>query len=70
MQLNSSCTPVEFSMKFLNKLMIGLSDGMTCSDFAICTLKRTCRKCGNRFEVEENEKICSMCKSIRNNIKR
>lgn len=65
-QLDANCTPTEFAMKFLNKLMIGLVDGVSLGDFPSAEILRTCQTCGRQFTVlenEENAKICSDCQS-------
>ena len=60
-QLNASCTPEEFCIKFLNKLMIGIKETVTLSDTAIIVIYRNCIVCKQRFQVKANETICPGC---------
>lgn len=62
-QLDANSTSIEFAMKFLNKLMIGIRDGGVFSDSASPEVLRTCPTCGKRFTVVENENICPDCQS-------
>ncbi len=60
-QLEADCTPKEFTMRFLNKLMVGVHDTIGMSDFCVPSLVRTCHCCGKRFEVQQNETTCREC---------
>lgn len=63
-QLDANSTTTDFAMKFLNKLMIGISDGMSLGDFAsIEVASRTCQTCSRRFTPVENEMICPDCQA-------
>jgi len=67
-QLDANCTPTEFTMKFLNKLMSGIRDGFVLGDSPSIEVFRKCRTCGRQFTTVENEIICPDCqaKSIPN----
>ena len=60
-QLDANCTPTDFVLKFLNKVMIGLSEKVTFSEVVLVVHKRICRTCGQQFTVKENENICPNC---------
>ncbi len=59
--IDANSTSDQFSMKFLNKIMLGLCEYITMKDEAMVELIRTCTKCGNKFTVHNNEKICPKC---------
>ena len=59
--LDADCTPHEFTMSFLNKLMIGIHDAVLIGDEVTATVHRVCEQCGDQFELKENEKICPQC---------
>ena len=59
--LNADSTPHEFAMRFLNKLMIGIQETVSCSDTVSVTVHRVCARCGDKYEVKENEKACPKC---------
>lgn len=61
--LDADSTPHEFAMRFLNKLMVGVHDTGTVSDKVTEIVHRICERCGKRFEVKENEKVCPDCAS-------
>lgn len=61
-QLNADCTPDEFVIKFLNKLMAVFKDRVSIRDSAIIVLSRNCRKCGRLFKVTDNETVCPECR--------
>ncbi len=44
-QLNADCTPDKFVIKFLNKLMAGVKEGVSLGESANIVLSRNCRKC-------------------------
>lgn len=60
-QLNANCTPDEFVIRFLNKLMIAIKEVVTIGDSACIVLSRNCRKCGRLFEVTDNATVCLEC---------
>lgn len=62
--LDANSTPQTFALRFLNKLMIGLSDNINMSDECSAVLRRKCKVCGQEFEVQQNEKICPKCSSF------
>lgn len=62
-QLDANSTTTDFVMKFLNKLMIGISDRAIFSDSVSIEVLRTCQTCGKQFKVVENEKICPDCQA-------
>ena len=59
--LDANSTPDQFSMQFLNKIMIGLCEHITMRDEVMVELIGTCTKCGKKFTVHNNEKICPEC---------
>ena len=62
-QLNANCTATDFVMKFLNKVMVGLSGTLGLSGALSAKVTRTCQMCGRRFVAVGNEKICSGCQA-------
>lgn len=60
-ELNSDCTPQNFTMSFLNKLMVGIELTAAASMTTEATVYRSCANCGKKFIVEGNEKICQIC---------
>ena len=62
-RLDANSTPHEFAMRFLNKLMLGVQDTISFSDSFTATVHRICERCGERFEVKKNEKVCPGCVS-------
>ena len=62
--LDANSTPHEFAMRFLNKLMVGIHETVSCSDTVSVTVHRVCERCGNQFEVKENEKVCLECTTL------
>ena len=60
-QLDQNCTPQEFSMLFLNKLMIGMREEIMIGVSFSADVIRTCSSCGQKFQLTKNEKICSKC---------
>jgi len=63
-QLDANSTPTDFAMKFLNKLMIGIGEGVVLGDFPSIEVSKTCQTCGKQFTAVENEKICPDCQSL------
>lgn len=62
--LDADSTSHEFAMRFLNKLMVSIHDTVSLGDTVTVTVHRVCKRCGNRFEVKENEMVCPECASI------
>lgn len=62
-QLDANSTATDFVMKFLNKVMVGLSDRVVLSDVVSIEVTRTCQTCGRRFVAVENERICPDCQA-------
>jgi len=60
-QLNANCTPEEFALKFLNRLMIGVKDNFKVGEIAILETYRNCRVCGQSFKFDNNETACPDC---------
>jgi hypothetical protein len=60
-RLAPNSTPQDFTMQFLNKVMIGISDRITLRDHVEVRVSRPCDKCGKMFTVKENERICPDC---------
>lgn len=58
-QLDQNCTPQEFSMRFLNKLMIGMREEIGIGDSFSADVIRTCSSCGQQFQPAQNEKNLS-----------
>jgi len=59
--LNEGCTPLEFSMNFLNMFMVGMHETIAITDSFEATVHRLCSKCDNQFIVSNNEKECPAC---------
>ncbi len=60
-KLNPDSTPHEFAMQFLNKIFIGFEERVSLHDKFSIEVTRSCSKCGERFSVKENERVCSKC---------
>jgi hypothetical protein len=60
-RLAPNSTPHDFTMQFLNKVMIGISDSATFSDSVKVEITRPCSECGKTFTVKENERTCPDC---------
>jgi hypothetical protein len=60
-RLDPNSTPQDFSMRFLNKVMIGISERINARDHVEVRVSRPCNKCGKMFTVKENEKTCPDC---------
>jgi hypothetical protein len=62
-QLNADCTTTEFVMKFLNKVMIGVT--LKATVVCVATLKaevtRNCNKCQKKFTTETGSLTCPEC---------
>jgi Zn finger protein HypA/HybF involved in hydrogenase expression len=62
-QLDANCTVTDFVMKFLNKVMVGLSGRLGLSGVLSKEVTRTCQTCGRRFVAVKNERICPDCQA-------
>lgn len=60
-KLDKNSSTHEYVLQFLNKIMVGLQDTVCMSDNVSIKLTRTCKRCGERFSVKENEKLCPDC---------
>lgn len=60
-RLAPDSTPDDFNMQFLNKVMIGLSDGGTFGDTVEAQVTKSCLKCGKEFLAKKNETVCPRC---------
>lgn len=61
-RLAPNSAPQDFTMQFLNKIMIGLSGRINNFSGSVkAEVSRPCSKCGKMFTVKENEKICPDC---------
>ena len=63
-QLSLDSTAHEFAMRFLNKIFLGLQDGVSIRDNALVERISACARCGQRFSDEENEYVCPKCKQM------
>ena len=62
-QLDANSTATDFVMKFLNKVMVGLSGTLGLSGVVSIKLTKTCQTCSRRFVAVENERICPDCQA-------
>lgn len=60
-ELHEDSTPTEFSLRFLNKLFVGIAETLNVSDRVDAKLIRKCDMCGKDFVVMQNERTCSSC---------
>jgi predicted Zn-ribbon and HTH transcriptional regulator len=60
-RLNADCTPEEFVMSFLGKLMVGVKETVKLGDLAVLSLTRNCRMCGTMFKPLGCETTCPKC---------
>jgi len=60
-QLNANCTPDEFALKFLNRLMIGVKETAKLGEAAVLEAYRNCRVCGRSFKLDNSETVCPDC---------
>lgn len=60
-QLDKDSTPLEFSLRFLNRLFVGVLESVHITDEARAELRRCCSRCGKGFTVEVNETECPAC---------
>ena len=59
--LDPDSTPQDFAMRFLNKLMVGISQTIGLLASIDAEHERQCTRCRKRFTVKENEKFCPDC---------
>ena len=60
-RLDPNSTPTEFAFQFLKKVFVGLKWDATARASFSNEVVRNCEKCGRKFTVLENEKMCSEC---------
>jgi len=60
-ELDKDSTPAEFSMRFLNKIFVGVQARVGMSASVTAEVLCTCSSCGNRFTVVDNEVVCRQC---------
>jgi hypothetical protein len=60
-ELHPDSTPTEFAMRFLNQIFVGIHEHCHVSDHFEAELIRVCERCGKKFTVRANEKICDAC---------
>lgn len=63
-KLDSNSTPTDFALGFLGKMMFGAGIELKSNLEMNCSAEvfRACKICGERFCVENNEKLCRNCK--------
>lgn len=62
-QLDANSTVTDFVMKFLNKVMIGISERIALNDIVSIEVSKICQNCGRRFTAVEDERICPDCQA-------
>ena len=62
-ELDENSNNYEYTMRFLNKLMIGVTieEKVNLTDSFYATITRVCRICGEKFTVKTNEINCLDC---------
>jgi hypothetical protein len=60
-ELYEDNTPTEFSLRFLNKLFVGIAETLKASDRSDAELVRKCDTCGNDFVVMQDKRKCPSC---------
>jgi len=60
-QLDANCTPSEFTMKFLNRLMISIEERLGIGDSCSIEVFTKCRTCGRPFKAVKGETVCPDC---------
>lgn len=60
-QIDPLSSRTDYFVKFMNELMIGVSEGLCITDSINFELLRKCTFCGENFKVIENEKYCKRC---------
>ena len=60
-EIDANSTPENFTIRFLNKLFIGIADRVRLSDEVTVTVVKKCKSCGNSFEQIKNEIFCPDC---------
>ena len=61
-QLDAYCTPTEFAMRFLNRLMVGLEFRAVADVSCEAEVQRVCKICGRPFMLVETENTCPECR--------
>jgi len=59
--LAPNSTPQDFTLQFLNKIMIGITDSITLGDHAEVQVSTPRKKCGKEVTVKENDSTCPDC---------
>ena len=54
-QLAENATPADFTLQFLNKIFIHMTEKVTCTDTFSVSVKRRCKSCGELFAVPDEE---------------
>lgn len=62
-QLAENSTPREFSLSFLNKIMVGIEFRVVAKMTFVAKMLGTCRTCGNKFHLVANEQDCRDCQN-------
>ena len=63
--LDANSTPHDFAIKFLNKLVLGVSGTLKIGGIPSAECFRKCQNCGEEFKkVKENEKFCPKCAKV------
>ena len=62
-ELDENSNNYEYTMRFLNKLMIGVAieEKVNLTDSFDATITRVCKNCGEKFTVKTNEMSCLKC---------
>ena len=62
-ELDENSNNYEYTMRFLNKLMIGVAieEKVNLTDSFDATITRVCKNCGEKFTVKTNEMNCLNC---------
>ncbi len=60
-EIDANSTPENFAVKFLNKLLYGVTFKSTVRISGTLTLMRNCRNCGKLFTVTDDERLCGEC---------
>lgn len=63
-QLSADCTPDEFVMRFLNKLMVGVKETVVLRETVVAEVSRKCQTCGRIFNPVGSETACPVCRGI------
>jgi hypothetical protein len=63
-QLHENSTATDFAMKFLHRIMMGLTMRVSAGLSLTANVLRRCDKCGQPFIVVENATLCDDCKNL------